>query len=103
MTDDNFELAQGMQCCLRCRRVLTDRALHDLVEDSVLHAIGARHPEWATADEECRPCVEEYRRLLSDRQTRSERLREESKTPWPLWVSRMFGSPREESRLVPLT
>ncbi|MBA2501621.1 MAG: hypothetical protein H0V27_01960 [Pyrinomonadaceae bacterium] len=102
MMGGNFELTPGMQCCLRCGRVLTDRALHDLIEDSVLQAISVRHPEWVAADEECRPCVDEYRRLLNDRQTRFERLREESKTRWPLWVSRMFGKTRGESHLAPL-
>lgn len=51
---------------------LTDRALHDGLEGRVL----AEHPEWVQESEACEPCVAHYRRLLKERVTREERLRE---------------------------
>lgn len=71
-----LNLTPGLQCCLRCRRLLTDRALHDALEEPVLASIRAGHPEWVGSDGVCQPCVREYRSLLSDRQTRSGRQRE---------------------------
>lgn len=90
------ELTPGLQCCLRCGRVLTDRALHDSMEESMLYAIRARHPEWAQkkadeASEDCQPCLSEYRRLLNDRHTRAELLRAEPGGWMLAWVNRMFG------------
>ena len=95
------ELTPGLQCCLRCGRVLTDRALHDSMEESMLYAIRARHPEWAQKTDktggECQPCLSEYRRLLSDRQTRAERMLAAAAGPgrWmPSWVNRMLSRTR---------
>jgi len=100
------ELTPGLQCCLRCGRVLTDRALHDSMEESMLYAIRARHPEWAqetpgeAGGEECQPCLSEYRRLLSDRQTRAEERLRAAAQPggWlPLWVNRMLSRARSDA------
>ena len=63
-------LTPGLQCCLRCGRLLTDRALHDALEEPVLDSIRARHPEWAAPGGACQPCVREYRRLLERRHAR---------------------------------
>ena len=114
MMSEATELAPGLQCCLRCGRVLTDRALHDSMEESMLYAIRARHPEWAqpqpqqqgAADEtreaggECQPCLSEYRRLLGDRRTRAaERLRSPEPGGWmPSWVNRMLSRTRSDAR-----
>ncbi|MBA3323342.1 MAG: hypothetical protein H0T45_18125 [Pyrinomonadaceae bacterium] len=65
----------GLQCCLLCGRVLTDRALHDRLEEPVLASIRAEHPEWASADGDCAPCVSVYRKLLEERMTRAQRMR----------------------------
>lgn len=50
------------------------------------------HPEWAGESECCKPCVAHYRRLLKERLTREELLREQSRR-WPhrlkLMISRM--------------
>ncbi len=100
------ELTPGLQCCMRCGRVLTDRALHDSMEESMLYAIRARHPEWAQkttgeageASGECQPCLNEYRRLLSDRQTRAERMLAAEPGGWmPSWVNRMLSRTRSDA------
>ena len=69
------------QSCLRCRRVVTKREQHDALEECVLAAIRAQHPEWTNADGCSDPHVEHYRALLRQRKLRStgartERLRE---------------------------
>lgn len=81
----------GLQCCLLCGRTLTDRALHDRMEEPVLNSIRTEHPEWASADGACAPCVSEYRKLLDARLTRDEKLRAQSESQH-LWtrVSRFF-------------
>ena len=81
----------GWQCCLRCGRALTDRALHDRLEEPVLVAIRAEHPEWSDGDGACRPCVRHYRKLLDDRLTRDERLRASELGRIPRWVNRLLG------------
>jgi hypothetical protein len=63
-----------MQCCLVCGRTLTNRAAHDALEESVLEAISAEHPEWVNEDGICALCVTHYRELLKARISRSERL-----------------------------
>ena len=68
--DEILDLTPGLQCCLRCGRVLTDRALHDALEEPVLASLRANHPELAGNAEECRPCLEEYRGLLGSRLAR---------------------------------
>jgi len=35
-----------MQCCLICGRTLTDREVHDALEEQVLKSIRDEHPEW---------------------------------------------------------
>jgi hypothetical protein len=75
-----LDLTPGLQCCLRCRRVLTNRALHDALEEPVLASIRAAHSEINSADV-CQPCIEEYRNLLKDRETRSGRLSDEDSAP----------------------
>ncbi|HEX8144566.1 MAG TPA: hypothetical protein VF553_18505 [Pyrinomonadaceae bacterium] len=83
-----LDLTPGLQCCLRCGRLLTDRALHDALEEPVLASIRAEHPEWTRPDEVCQPCIGQYRRLLDERQTRSERLLEAQQSRRPSWMSR---------------
>jgi len=103
--NETTELAPGLQCCLRCGRVLTDRALHDSMEESMLYAIRARHPEWVQetneASGECQPCLSEYRRLLDDRRTRAEERLRAAVEPggWmPSWVNRMLSRTRSDAR-----
>lgn len=73
--NENIELTPGLQCCLRCGRVLTDRALHDAFEEPVLASIragrGGSSSSSSSAGGECQPCIEEYRALLNKRQTRA--------------------------------
>lgn len=71
-----LELTPGLQCCLRCGRVLTDRALHDTLEEPVLASIRAARPGASSDDAECEPCIDDYRNLLNGRQARSVKLRE---------------------------
>lgn len=85
-----LDLTPGLQCCLRCGRTLTDRALHDALEEPLLASIRAGHPESVSPNEACQPCIEEYRSLLKDRETRSLRLREEAKLRRPSLFSRLF-------------
>lgn len=66
-----IELTQGLQCCLRCGRVLTDRTLHDLFEDAALEGIRAGRGDGAPDEEVCEPCVRDFRTLLRRRRTRS--------------------------------
>lgn len=78
---ETAELTPGLQCCLRCGRIITDRALHDSIEEPALAAIRDEHPEWAaTATGTCQPCVGEYRKLLIDRQTRAGRAERTART-----------------------
>lgn len=86
-----MDVTPGLQCCLLCGRTLTDRALHDRLEEPVINSIRKEHPEWASADGACAPCVNAYRKLLDDRLTRNERLREQYEEQH-LWtrVSRFF-------------
>jgi hypothetical protein len=77
---ENIDLTPGLQCCLRCGRTLTNRALHDALEEPVLASIRAgRVGGVGGAEGECQPCIEEYRSLLNKRQTRAERLLEASR------------------------
>lgn len=91
-----LDLTMGLQCCLRCGRLLTDRALHDAVEEPVLASIRAGHPEWVGTDGVCTPCINEYHNLLSERQTRSRWLREKEQKRWPFrlgkWFERRFSA-----------
>jgi hypothetical protein len=84
-------IPQGWQCCLLCGRTLTDRALHDALEEPVLAAIRAEHPEWSSVDGACQPCVNHYRNLLRERLTREARLEVETQSRWPTWASKLFG------------
>ncbi|HEY0003637.1 MAG TPA: hypothetical protein VGB17_02415 [Pyrinomonadaceae bacterium] len=86
-----LDLTPGLQCCLRCGRLLTDRALHDAIEEPVLASIRMAHPEWVGTDEVCQPCLKEYRDLLSERQSRSERLIEEERQRRPSWMAKWFS------------
>lgn len=36
---DVIEVTPGLQCCLLCGRTLTDRALHDGLEELIINAI----------------------------------------------------------------
>lgn len=87
-----LDFTPGLQCCLRCGRLLTDRVLHDALEDPVLATIRAEHPEWRSIDGNCGPCVEQYRSLLRDRQTREDRVAErEARRFRPVWISKLLG------------
>lgn len=90
--NENSELTPGLQCCLRCGRMLTNRALHDALEEPVLASIRAgRGGGVDNTDGECQPCIEEYRDLLNKRQARSERPVEESRGSRLPLVGRWFG------------
>ena len=88
--DEILDLTPGLQCCLRCGRVLTDRALHDALEEPVLASLRASRPGAANPDAACQPCLEEYRNLLSDRQTRSAQPRRTEQGRKPFWMVRWF-------------
>lgn len=79
----------ALQCCLLCGRTLTDRAAHDALEERVLEAIRAEHPDWESDDEACQPCVTHYRSLIKGRASRSERLREEEYRRLPHRLKRL--------------
>jgi hypothetical protein len=85
-------IPQGWQCCLLCGRTLTDRALHDALEEPVLAAISAEHPEWSSVDGACQPCVNHYRSLLRERLTREARLQVRTQSRWPAWANKLFGN-----------
>jgi hypothetical protein len=85
-------IPQGWQCCLLCGRTLTDRALHDALEEPVLAAIRAEHPEWSSVDGACQPCVNHYRNLLRERLTREARLHVKPESRWPIWANKLFGT-----------
>ena len=85
-----LDLTPGLQCCLRCRRVLTDRALHDALEEPVLASIRAGHPGFASPNEACQPCIEEYRNLLREREARSLGLSEDVRARRPSLIGRWF-------------
>jgi hypothetical protein len=87
--NENIELTPGLQCCLRCGRTLTNRALHDAFEEPALASIraGRGNSVGGSVEGECQPCIEEYRALLNRRQMRAEQLVEESggsgnRLPW---------------------
>ncbi len=103
MVEQMLELTPGLQCCLRCGRTLTDRALHDSTEEAVLNSIRASRPEWVGASGECPPCVSEYRRLLGERQARAELPREDEAKAWmPALLSRAFGRRGHDSQAAPI-
>lgn len=96
--NEAIDLTPGLQCCLRCGRTLTNRAVHDLTEEPLLNQILAEHPEWAAGgDATCQSCVGELRRILNKRQTRAEQqrgAREEAakqRRGWAEFVSRLTG------------
>ena len=65
------ELTPGLQCCLRCGRVLTDRALHDSFEEPALASLGVRRAAGSAArGGGCGECIEDYRSLLGERRER---------------------------------
>ena len=75
----------GVQCCVICGRMLTDRALHDALEQQVLAVIRAEHPEWVEANGACTLCIEKYRAILRERARRAEEEREKASRPrWPV-------------------
>ena len=85
------QVPTGLQCCLFCGRVLTDRALHDAMEAPALAAFRAVHPELSSGNDACVPCVEEYRNLLEERKTRSERIKAATASWVPEWLGRFVG------------
>ncbi len=64
--------------------MLTERALHDDLEDRVLAAIISEHPEWVEASGECKQCITQYRELLKRREDRAvaEREKQSRKRRW---------------------
>lgn len=88
---DVLEVTPGLQCCLLCGRTLTDRALHDRLEEPIITSIRLEHHEWASADGTCAPCVSAYRELLDARLKRAERLNAEGdRSVWWARVSRFL-------------
>jgi hypothetical protein len=67
----------ALQSCLRCRRVVTKREQHDAVEERVLETIRAEHPEWASITGASDPYLNQYRKVLQMRKSRSARARAE--------------------------
>jgi bacterioferritin-associated ferredoxin len=87
-----LDLTPGLQCCLRCGRMLTDRALHDALEEPVLASIRAgRGVDSSGAGGECQPCIEEYRNFLNKRQARAAQHAEQSRAVRLPWMSRWLG------------
>ncbi len=86
-----LNLKLGLQCCLLCGRTLTDRALHDQLEESILASIQAEHPEWSDRDGACQPCVQHYRKFLRERMGRAERLQVPARRRIPRWMIRLLG------------
>jgi hypothetical protein len=92
-----LDLTPGLQCCLRCGRMLTNRALHDAFEEPALasmragRVVGGDKISVDGAATECRPCIEEYRNFLSKRQARAERPAEESGASRLPWVEKWLG------------
>lgn len=104
--EEVLEFTPGLQCCVRCGRVLVDRRLHDRLEEPILSAIQNEHPEWVAADGACVPCVSRYREILNDRVRRDEekeRLAEEKvKQPF-VWLSQLknvFWKPATSSNNI---
>lgn len=56
-----------LQCCTICGRTISDRELHETLENHIIDAIGQEHPEWMESDGACARCVEHYRRILARR------------------------------------
>ena len=75
----------GLQCCVMCGRKLTDRSLHDSLEQAVLAAIRAEHPEWVDTNRVCELCIRKYRMILEHRRRRVEEARE--KASQPTWLA----------------
>jgi hypothetical protein len=71
----------GLQFCVMCGRMLTDRSLHDSLEQAVLAPIRAEHPEWVDANRVCELCIRKYRMILEQRRRRVEEAREKSSQP----------------------
>jgi thioredoxin reductase (NADPH) len=63
--------------------------VHDDLEQRVLAAIRAEHPEWVNADGECKLCIARYRALLKRRALRVEAERTKSKR-WPRWLASLI-------------
>lgn len=87
-----YEVTAGLQCCLLCGRTLTNRALHDRLEEPIIAAIRREHRGWAGADETCAPCVSAYRELLDGRLTRAARLDAvRAERGWRARINRFLG------------
>ncbi|RMG51917.1 MAG: hypothetical protein D6723_09720 [Acidobacteria bacterium] len=56
-----------LQCCTICGRTISDRELHEALENHIIDAIGQEHPEWIESDGACSRCVEHYRSILAHR------------------------------------
>ncbi|MGB8511023.1 MAG: hypothetical protein WCD76_21815 [Pyrinomonadaceae bacterium] len=91
LTLSEAAITPGLQCCLLCGRTLTDRALHDALEQPALDAIRAEHPEWSSVDGACQPCVDYYRELLRERMTREERASAPPVKRRPNWLAKLFS------------
>lgn len=72
--------------------MLTDRALHDALEEPVLASIQAGRGVVADgAGGECQPCIAEYRNFLNKRQARAERPLEASRGGRLPWLGKWLG------------
>ncbi len=99
-----IELTQGLQCCLWCQRTLTNRALHDQLEEPVLALIRTAHPEWSGEEGSSNQCLEAYRKLLADRLIRAEGLAASANDHRvPGWFSRLLGRNRETTVVQAVT
>jgi hypothetical protein len=101
---EESKIAEGLQCCLLCGRTLTNRALHDALEEPVLESIRLEHPEWSQSNGTCQPCIEYYRHLLGERLTRAENLRaaeQKDKRLLPVWINKLLHRTRTMNAAAP--
>ncbi len=89
--NDIIEITPGLECCLLCGRTLTNRVLHDGLEEPIINSIRVEHPEWASTNGACAPCVSAYRELLDGRLKRAARLdAERVEQGWRARISRFL-------------
>lgn len=81
------KMSTSLQCCLICGRTLTDRALHDELEEAVLATIRAEHPQWVDAGGACEPCAKHYRELLKARLTHVNKIGVSRRGRYQQWLA----------------
>jgi hypothetical protein len=87
--NDTPTMTMGLQCCLLCGRTLTNRELHDAVEEQVIETIRSEHPEWTEENGTCKSCVVHYRDLINNRLSRAERLEVRDSRLWARLFNRI--------------